>query len=156
MKKNSLKDNGDRTIKKRISEIINKSTKKFLIVWACDCVDRVLPFFEDKYPEDYRPRKALGTARAWSRGEASVSDARSASFAAHAAARDAKAEGEEETDEEIEEQEGVEEEPVKEEIEGGEEDLDEASSESEDELANEDEVRIEEEVESSEEENNDG
>ena len=41
-----------------------------------------------KYPEDHRPRRAIETARAWSRGEATVGEARKASVAAHAAARD--------------------------------------------------------------------
>jgi hypothetical protein len=45
--------------------------------------------FTTKYPEDDRPRRAIETARAWSRGEATVGEAREAAFAAHAAARSA-------------------------------------------------------------------
>jgi hypothetical protein len=59
-----------------------------LVLWAADCAEHVLPYFEDNYPEDDRPRKALEAGRAWARGELSVSKARAAAFAAHAAARD--------------------------------------------------------------------
>ena len=62
-----------------------------LVLWAADCAERVLPYFEEKYPEDNRPRKALEAARAWARGEMALSDVRAAAFAAHAAARAAAA-----------------------------------------------------------------
>jgi hypothetical protein len=62
---------------------------RLLASWAADCAEHVLPLFTAKYPEDDRPRRAIATARAWSRGEASVGAAREAAFAAHAAARSA-------------------------------------------------------------------
>jgi len=40
-----------------------------LAVWAADCAERVLSLFEDKYPGDDRPRHAVEQARAWARGE---------------------------------------------------------------------------------------
>jgi len=49
----------------------------------------VLPYYEEKYPEDERPRKAIEAARAWARGEIRVGEARTAGVAAHAAARGA-------------------------------------------------------------------
>jgi hypothetical protein len=60
-----------------------------LVLWAADCAEHVLLYFEEKYPEDDRPRKAVEAGRAWARGEIAVSEARAAAFAAHAAARDA-------------------------------------------------------------------
>ena len=57
--------------------------------WAADCAERVLPYFEEKYPKDDRPRKAIEAARAWMRGEIRVGPARVAAVAVHAAARDA-------------------------------------------------------------------
>lgn len=59
------------------------------VIWAMDRAERVLPYFEEKYPNDDRPRKAVEAARAWVRGETSLSDVRAAAFGAHAAARDA-------------------------------------------------------------------
>jgi hypothetical protein len=49
----------------------------------------VLPYFEEMYPEDDRPRKAIEAARAWVRGDLAMVEARKAAFASHAAARDA-------------------------------------------------------------------
>ena len=59
-----------------------------LALWAADCAEHVLPFFEQQHPEDDRPREAIETARAWARGEIACGKARTAAAATHAAARD--------------------------------------------------------------------
>ena len=69
--------------------LLDEAHHRLLASWAADCAEHVLPLFTAKYPEDDRPRRAIETARAWSRGEASVGEAREAAFAAHAAARGA-------------------------------------------------------------------
>jgi hypothetical protein len=69
--------------------LLDKACHHLLANWAADCAEHVLPLFTARYPEDDRPRQAIETARAWSRGEASVDEARGAAFAAHAAARSA-------------------------------------------------------------------
>jgi len=61
---------------------------KSLVLWATDCAEHVLPYFEEKYPKDDRPRNAVEAGRAWVRGEIAMSEVRVAAFAAHAAARD--------------------------------------------------------------------
>ncbi len=38
-------------------------SKNFLIEFACQCAEHVLHFYEDKYPEDKRPRLAIEAAR---------------------------------------------------------------------------------------------
>ena len=58
---------------------------------VADCAERVLPYFEEAFPDDDRPRKAIEAARAWARGEIRVSEARAAALEAHAAARAASA-----------------------------------------------------------------
>ena len=60
---------------------------RLLATWAADCADRVLHLFAASVPGDERPQHAVGAARAWSRGEITVGEARAASVAAHAAAR---------------------------------------------------------------------
>jgi hypothetical protein len=72
-----------------IAELLSKLDHKTLVIWATDCAEHVLPYFEEKYPKDNRPRKAIEAGRAWIRGEIAMSEARTAAFAAHAAARDA-------------------------------------------------------------------
>ena len=58
-----------------------------LVLWATDCAEHILPYFEEKYPKDNRPRNAVEAGRAWARGEIAMSEARAAAIAAHAAAR---------------------------------------------------------------------
>jgi hypothetical protein len=59
-----------------------------LALWAADCAGHVLHFFEGDMPDDSRPRKAIELARAWARGEVTMSESRNGAFAANAAARD--------------------------------------------------------------------
>jgi len=68
---------------------LDREDHETLARWAADCAERILPRFEEQYPDDNRPRQALEAARSWSLGQIGVSEARSAAFAAHAAARDA-------------------------------------------------------------------
>jgi hypothetical protein len=60
-----------------------------LAVWAADCAQHVLHFFEQAQPGDDRPRRAIEQAHAWVRGEIKMTQAREVAFAAHAAAREA-------------------------------------------------------------------
>lgn len=72
-----------------ILEFVRKTDHKTLAVWAIDCVERVLPYFEEKYPEDHRPRKAIEALRKWIRtGIFKMADIRKAALDAHAAARE--------------------------------------------------------------------
>ena len=61
---------------------------RLLAVWAADCAEHVLPFFEQARPTDDRPRRAISLGRAWARGEISWAEARTAAGHANAAARD--------------------------------------------------------------------
>jgi hypothetical protein len=67
--------------------LLREANHRLLASWAADCAEHVLPLFAAMYPEDDRPREAIEIARAWSRGEVGVIQARAAAFAAHAAAR---------------------------------------------------------------------
>jgi hypothetical protein len=58
-----------------------------LAVWAADCAEHVLHYFEQERPGDDRPRRAIGLARAWARGELTMTQACRAAFS-NAAARD--------------------------------------------------------------------
>ena len=61
---------------------------RLLAVWAADCAQHVLHFFEQAQPDDDRPHRAIELARAWARGEITMTQARTAAFAANAAARE--------------------------------------------------------------------
>lgn len=61
---------------------------RLLATWAADCAEHVLPLFEAVRPADARPRQAIEQARAWVRGDVTMSQARASAFEANAAARD--------------------------------------------------------------------
>lgn len=71
-------------------ELMGKIDHKTLAVWAIDCAERVLPYFEENYPEDHRPRQSLETLQEWvDSGVFRMSVIRKASLDSHAAAREA-------------------------------------------------------------------
>ena len=61
---------------------------RLLAGWAADCAEHVLHMFESVRPGDARPRRAIELARAWVRGEVTMSQARTAAGHAQAAARE--------------------------------------------------------------------
>jgi hypothetical protein len=70
-------------------ELVRRTDHKTLAVWAVDCVERVMPYFEEKYPEDRRPRDAVEALQAWiDTGVFKMAIIRGASLASHAAARE--------------------------------------------------------------------
>jgi len=67
---------------------LTDSDHHLLALWAASCAEHVLDLFESAQPEDPRPRQAIEQARAWVRGEITMSQARTAAGPANAAARD--------------------------------------------------------------------
>jgi hypothetical protein len=61
---------------------------RLLALWAAACAEHVLHHFEAVQPADPRPRQAIEQARAWVRGEITMTQARTAAGHANAAARD--------------------------------------------------------------------
>jgi len=59
-----------------------------LALWAAACAEHVLDLFEAVRPDDPRPRQAIEAARAWVRGELTMTQARTAGGHAMGAARD--------------------------------------------------------------------
>jgi hypothetical protein len=59
-----------------------------LALWAASCAEHVLDLFESARPEDPRPHQAVERARAWVRGEVTMTQARAAGGHAMGAARD--------------------------------------------------------------------
>ncbi len=61
---------------------------RLLALWAADCAQHVLHFFEQTQPGDERPRRAIELTRAWARGETKMLQSRAAGGHAMAAARE--------------------------------------------------------------------
>jgi hypothetical protein len=82
------KDRDPRFITVRRGGALQDSDHRLLAKWAADCAEHVLHLFEAAQPADARPRQAIELARAWVRGETTMSQARMAAGHAQAAARD--------------------------------------------------------------------
>jgi len=82
------KDRDPRLITIRRGGTLANSDHQLLALWAALCAEHVLELFESAQTEDPRPRQAIDQARAWVRGEISMSQARTAAGYANAAARD--------------------------------------------------------------------
>lgn len=70
-------------------DLMEQADHQTLGLWAKACALRVLPYFENAFPEDQRPRAALDVLQAWiETGVFKMAVIRGASLGSHAAARD--------------------------------------------------------------------
>jgi hypothetical protein len=76
-----------RLITVRRGGTLQDADHRLLAVWAAECAQHVLPFFEQAQPGDDRPRRAIEQARAWVRGEVTMTQSRAAGGHAMGAAR---------------------------------------------------------------------
>jgi hypothetical protein len=67
---------------------IDEETHKTLVLWIADCVEHALHYFEDEYPEENQPRRAIEAARAWAHDEISMTEAREVALKTHEVARE--------------------------------------------------------------------
>src|SRR5918993_1538116 len=82
------KDRDPRFVTIRRGGTLTDSDHQLLALWAASCAEHVLDLFETAQPEDPRPRQAIEHARAWVRGEVTMTQARAAGGHAMGAARD--------------------------------------------------------------------
>jgi hypothetical protein len=82
------KDRDPRFVTIRRGGSLTDSDHQLLALWAAACAEHVMHLFESAQPEDRRPRQAIEQARAWARGEITMTQARTAAGHANAAARD--------------------------------------------------------------------
>jgi hypothetical protein len=82
------KERDPRLVTVRRGGTLSDRDHQLMALWAAECTEHVLHFFEEVQPEDDRPRHAVELARGWVRGEVKMMKARDAAFAANAAARE--------------------------------------------------------------------
>ena len=69
--------------------LVKNTEHKTLAMWAIDCVERVMPYFEEKFPDDHRPQQAIEALLDWIQtGVFVMAVIRKASLSSHAVARD--------------------------------------------------------------------
>lgn len=76
-----------RLITVRRGGTLQDADHRLLAVWAADCAQHVLYFFEQAQAGDDRPRRAIEQVHAWARGEVAMTQARTAGGHAMGAAR---------------------------------------------------------------------
>jgi hypothetical protein len=64
---------------------------RLLALWAADCAEHALCYFENVSPDDNRPRRAIEVAHAWANGDIKMTQAKAAAGASQDAAREVKA-----------------------------------------------------------------
>src|SRR5260370_13756299 len=82
------KDRDPRFVTIRRGGTLTDSDHQLLALWAALCAEHVLDLFESARPLDPRPRRTIEHARAWARGEVTMTQARSACGHAIGAAND--------------------------------------------------------------------
>src|SRR5690349_11131360 len=82
------KDRDPRFVTIRRGGTLTDSDHQLLALWAASCAEHVLDLFESVQPADPRPRQAIELARAWARGDVTMTQARTAAGHANGAARD--------------------------------------------------------------------
>jgi len=82
------KDRDLRLVTLRRGGTLTDSDHHLLALWAASCAEHVLDLFESVQPADSRPRQAIEHARAWARGEVTMTQARAAGGHAMGAARE--------------------------------------------------------------------
>ena len=67
--------------------IVRLLSRKYAVKYAAFAAEQVIGLYEEKYPDDDRPKKAIEAARSWLKGAgtADAADAADAAYAAYAA-----------------------------------------------------------------------
>lgn len=87
-RKNKLLFSRDSEYLEELSRLIQKQTHRTLVMWALDCAEITLIEFEEKYPEERRPRNCLALCEEWARGKIKMNEAKRAILDAHAVAKE--------------------------------------------------------------------
>jgi hypothetical protein len=82
------KERDPRFITIRRGGTLTDADHRLLALWAAACAEHVLHLFEAVQPSDPRPRQAIARIRAWTRGEVTMTESRTAGGHAMGAARE--------------------------------------------------------------------
>jgi hypothetical protein len=69
----------------RLVSQVGTLTQIIAVQWAAECARRVLKHYEDRYPEDKRPREAIQAALKWAKDPTEANRAAATAYAAYAA-----------------------------------------------------------------------
>lgn len=87
-KKNKILFSRDSECLQGLIKLMEVQNRRTLVMWALDCSKITLLQFEEKYPNEPRPRAALELCQAWAKGKIKMPIAKRAILEAHAVAKE--------------------------------------------------------------------
>ena len=87
-RKNKMLFSRDSECLQELIQLIQMQAHRTLVMWALDCAKNPLIEFEEKYPEERRPRICLELSEDWARGKIKMGKARRAILDSHAVAKE--------------------------------------------------------------------
>lgn len=87
-RKNKVLFNRDSKCLEDLIELIKRQKHRTLVLWAFECVKSPLKIFEEKYPDEKRPRKAIELCKMWASGEIKMPEAKRAILDCHAVCKE--------------------------------------------------------------------
>ena len=87
-KKNKILFSRDSECLQELKMLIEQQKHRTIVMWAMDCAKVTLAQFEEKYPNELRPRMALDLCEDWSKGIIKMPAAKRAILDAHAVAKE--------------------------------------------------------------------
>jgi len=87
-KRNEILFSRDSQCLQGLIKLIQLQKHRTMVMWALDCAKIPLEEFEEKYPEERRPRTCLELSKAWARGRVKMPEAKKAILDCHAVAKE--------------------------------------------------------------------
>jgi len=87
-KRNEILFSRDSQCLQELIKLIQLQKHRTMVMWALDCAKMPLKQFEEKYPQERRPRTCLEVSEEWARGKVKMPAAKKAILDAHAVAKE--------------------------------------------------------------------
>ena len=86
--KNQILFSKDSLLLDELCQLIAQANRRVQVLWALELAKETAQMLAEKYPEDHRPREAVGASRAWAAGEIKIPIAKQAILNCHAMAKE--------------------------------------------------------------------
>ena len=87
-RKNQILFSKDSLLLDELCQLIAQANRRVLVLWALELAEESARVLAEKYPEDHRPREAIGASGAWASGEIKMPIAKQAILNCHAMAKE--------------------------------------------------------------------
>ena len=87
-RKNQILFAKDSLLLDNLRQLIERTTRRVLILWALELAEETARVLAEKYPEDFRPKEAVEAAASWAKGQIKMPIAKQAILNCHAMAKE--------------------------------------------------------------------